>query len=171
MISTSLPFGDTPLNTIPASLMTLAAHVLREAAPQLKPPISVRQDGAPPRLVRVTSIADDLVDVVRDELQEIQQGNVALVCPSSMVNIVCDALDAAGVEYGRATRRGFDQQVTVVAVGMVKGLEVDAAIVVEPARIVSEEAQGMRALYVALTRATKRLAVVYAEPLPTVLAE
>jgi ATP-dependent exoDNAse (exonuclease V) beta subunit len=29
----------------------------------------------------------------------------------------------------------------------------------------------MRALYVALTRATKRLTVVYAEPLPAVLAE
>ena len=52
-----------------------------------------------------------------------------------------------------------------------KGLEVDSAIVIEPARIVSEEAQGMRALYVALTRATKRLTVVYAEPLPAVLAE
>ena len=156
---------------IPASLMTLAAHVLREAAPQLKPPISVRQDGAPPRIVRVASITDGLIDVVRDELHEIEQGNIALVCPSSLVNRVCDALGAAGIEYGRATRRGFDQQVTVVAVGMVKGLEVDSAIVVEPARIVSEEAQGMRALYVALTRATKRLTVVYAEPLPTVLAE
>ena len=156
---------------IPAPLVTLAARVLREAAPQLKPPISVRQDGAPPRIVRVASIADGLIDVVRDELAEVEQGNVALVCPASLVDTVCDALDAAGVPYGRATRRGFDQQVTVVAVGMVKGLEVDSAIVVEPARIVSEEAQGMRALYVALTRATKRLTVVYAEPLPAVLAE
>jgi DNA helicase IV len=58
-----------------------------------------------------------------------------------------------------------------VPVGLVKGLEVDAAIVVEPARIISEEAQGMRALYVALTRATKRLSVVHAEPLPEVLQE
>ena len=48
---------------------------------------------------------------------------------------------------------------------------VDAAIVVEPARIVGEEAQGMRALYVALTRATKRLRVVHAEPLPDGLRE
>ncbi|HUP75503.1 MAG TPA: DNA/RNA helicase domain-containing protein [Acidimicrobiales bacterium] len=156
---------------IPAPLVTLAARVLREAAPQLKPPISVRQDGSPPRIVRVATITDGLIDVVRDELAEVEQGNVALVCPASLVDDVCDALGAAGVPYGRATRRGFDQQVTVVAVGMVKGLEVDSAIVVEPARIVSEEAQGMRALYVALTRATKRLTVVYAEPLPAVLAE
>jgi ATP-dependent exoDNAse (exonuclease V) beta subunit len=41
--------------------------------------------------------------------------------------------------------------------------------VVEPAAIVEEEAQGLRALYVALTRATKRLTVVHAAPLPDCL--
>ena len=40
---------------------------------------------------------------------------------------------------------------------MVKGLELDASVVVEPAGIVDEEPQGLRSLYVALTRATKRL--------------
>ena len=54
-------------------------------------------------------------------------------------------------------------------VGLVKGLELDAVVVVEPAAIVDEEAQGLRALYVALTRATKRLAVVHAATLPDVL--
>ena len=58
-----------------------------------------------------------------------------------------------------------------VAVGMVKGLEVDASVVVEPAAIVDEEAQGLRALYVALTRATKRLAVVHQRDLPDALLE
>ena len=42
----------------------------------------------------------------------------------------------------------------------------DAAVVVEPALVVDEEAQGDRALYVALTRATKRLAVVHELELP-----
>jgi hypothetical protein len=68
-------------------------------------------------------------------------------------------------------RRGLEQKITLVPVGLVKGLEVDSAFVVEPARIIAEEAQGMRALYVALTRATKRLCVVHAEPLPAVLLE
>jgi DNA helicase IV len=61
--------------------------------------------------------------------------------------------------------------VTVVPVGLVKGLEVDGAIVVEPARILREQSQGMRALYVALTRATKRVAVVHTEPLPAALSD
>ena len=54
------------------------------------------------------------------------------------------------------TRHGLDQRVTVVPVRLVKGLEVDAAVVVEPRRIVNEEIEGFRSLYVALTRATKR---------------
>ena len=47
-----------------------------------------------------------------------------------------------------------------------KGLELDGVIVVEPAAIVEAERQGMRALYVALTRSTKRLTIVHARPLP-----
>jgi hypothetical protein len=39
-------------------------------------------------------------------------------------------------------------------------------IVVEPAMIVGESERGMSDLYVALTRATRRLGVVHSEPLP-----
>jgi len=73
-------------------------------------------------------------------------------------------LTAVGHVQGLAT-----DEVPVFGYELVKGLELDAAVVVEPAAIVDEEAQGMRALYVALTRATKRLAVVHAEPLPEAL--
>jgi DNA helicase IV len=157
---------------IPAPMMTLAARVLTEAAPGLKPPRSVRQDGQPPRVVRAAgAVTDTVVDVVRDLRLDIDSGNIAVICPASLVTPVSDALDEAGLAFGRATRRGLDSPLTVVPVGLVKGLEVDAAVVVEPSRIVSEEAQGMRALYVALTRATKRLTVVHAEPLPAALQE
>ena len=73
--------------------------------------------------------------------------------------------------FGVAPQDGLDAPVTIVPVGLVKGLELDAVVVVEPARIVAEEAQGMRALYVALTRATKALAVVHVEALPEALVE
>ena len=51
-------------------------------------------------------------------------------------------------------------------VSVVKGLELDGVVVVEPAAIVAEEALGLRALYVALTRPTQRLTVVHAASLP-----
>ena len=55
---------------------------------------------------------------------------------------------------------------TLVPVSVVKGLELDGVVVVEPSRIVSDTEHGLRALYVALTRSTQRLTVVHADELP-----
>jgi superfamily I DNA/RNA helicase len=105
------------------------------------------------------------------ELHAIPDGSVAVIAPASLVDEVSAGLHAAGIEHGRATRAGLEHRVTVVPVRLVKGLELDSAVVVEPAAIVEEESQGLRALYVALTRATKRLALVHARPLPDALSE
>ena len=84
---------------------------------------------------------------------------------------LAEALRVAEVDFGDATRRGLSAPVTLVDVGMVKGLEFDVVIVVSPARLVAESAQGPRSLYVALTRATCRLVVVHAEDLPSIMGE
>ena len=158
---------------IPGPLMDVAARVLAVAAPDLAPPRAVRCDGDPPRFVALTGEQaeklDGLAEVVRSELEAVGAGNLAVVTTDSQAADVEDALERAGIAYGRPTRQGLDAQVAVVPVGLVKGLEVDGAVVVEPARMVREHAQGMRALYVALTRATRRVAIVHAEPLPPVL--
>ena len=104
--------------------------------------------------------------VTRIERAAVDPGQVAVVCPASLIDEVCAALTEADIDFGRATRQGLQHRVTVVEVGLVKGLEVDSVVVVEPQLIVDEEAQGYRALYVALTRATKRLAVVHELDLP-----
>ena len=49
---------------------------------------------------------------------------------------------------------------------VVKGLEYDHVVVVEPAEIVAAEPRGLHRLYVVLTRAVSRLAVLHTEPLP-----
>jgi DNA helicase IV len=157
---------------IPEAAMALAARVLRVAAPELAPPRSVRQGGDPPRIERapaVEALPVMVADLAADELARIGAGNLAVIAPDSMVDDMAVALEAAGVPYGRATRHGLDKQVTIVPIRLAKGLELDAAIVVEPAAIVQEAAQGLRALYVALTRATQRLTVAHARPLPAPL--
>ncbi|HEX6568301.1 MAG TPA: UvrD-helicase domain-containing protein [Acidimicrobiales bacterium] len=157
---------------IPRPTMDLAAKVLAVAAPSLRPPDSVRQDGDPPRLIPVDPASDGqglaarVAAVAAEERDAVDPGSVAVIAPATLVDQVAAALDAAGIEFGRAARNGLESRVTLVPVSLVKGLELDAAVVVEPAAIVDEEAQGMRALYVALTRATKRLAVVHERDLP-----
>ena len=49
---------------------------------------------------------------------------------------------------------------------LAKGLEYDHVIVVEPAEIVAAEPRGLNRLYVVLTRAVSRLAILHHRPLP-----
>ncbi len=157
---------------IPGPAMELAGRILTEAAPDLKPPVSVRQEGDEPRFVAAPSEADLVETVVAAASEEAavgDTGNVAVICPQSIYDEVVTGFEAAGVPVGRAPRDGLDRQITVVPIHLVKGLEVDASVVVEPAAILAEEPQGARSLYVACTRATKRLTIVHASALPTLL--
>lgn len=153
---------------IPTQIMDLATRVMRAATPTLRVPLSVRQGDAAPRIVATTEAGRDatVAEEARRLVAELADGHVAVVCPDPMVESVCAALTELGVAYGRATRHGLDMGVTVVGVSMVKGLELDGVVVVEPADIVADEHQGLRGLYVALTRSTRRLTVVHARPLP-----
>ena len=86
-----------------------------------------------------------------------------------------DALDAAfagaasdAAEDARAASRAAS---TWLGLRAIKGLEFDAAIVIEPAAILGERPDGgAGGLYTALTRSTRALAVVHAEPLPAAIA-
>jgi len=109
---------------------------------------------------------NDVANHTREMLNVIVDGNVAVVCPDSMTVAVSDALSSAQINHGRASNTGLDSRLTVVPVSLVKGLELDGVVVVEPAAIVDSQENGLRALYVALTRATQRLTVVHHRPLP-----
>ena len=157
---------------IPGPSMELAARILPHAAPGLRPPTSVRSEGDPPRFQMVDDVSALPAEVVRIAVGEAERpgiGNVAVVAPRSLHDELIRAFDSAGRAVGNAPRDGLDHQITIVPVNLVKGLEVDVALVVEPAAIVDEEPQGARSLYVACTRATKRLGLVHARPLPDIL--
>ncbi|HEX2700894.1 MAG TPA: UvrD-helicase domain-containing protein [Acidimicrobiales bacterium] len=156
----------------PSEVMALAGRVLAVTAPDLQPPLSVRSTGDQPVFVAAPpdGVAERAAELAAGEARTIHPGTVALVVPPTLVGPVEDALAGAGTAFGSAERDGIDATITVIPVGMVKGLEFDSVIVVEPARIVAESPQGLRALYVALTRATRRLSLVHAEPLPEMLA-
>ena len=155
----------------PGSIMRLANRVLAVAAPDLTPPQAIREGDEEPEIaaVRLEERAASVAARAAEERDIVGEGNVAIIVPDSLVEEIGAGLRAAGVEFGEAARIGIEAQVNLVPVRLVKGLELDSVIVVEPSRIVAEEPQGLRALYVALTRSTQRLAVVHAEPLPEVL--
>lgn len=96
-------------------------------------------------------------------------GSLGVIAPDSLIDELSEHLTAAGVNHGTATRTGLDEGVTLVPVSVVKGLELDAVVVVEPSQIVADHEHGMRSLYVALTRPTQRLTIVHADDLPAPL--
>ncbi|HET6810820.1 MAG TPA: ATP-binding domain-containing protein [Acidimicrobiales bacterium] len=162
----------------PAEIMDVAGRVLEAAAPGLTPPRSVRETGVRPVAVAVPggeSLPSALAGVAADELAAVTPGNVVVICPDSWAQRLAEPLEAAlarrGVHLGLPERDGLERPVTLVPAGLAKGLEFDSVLVVEPAAVVEEAAQGLRALYVALTRATRRLTVVHTRDLPGVLSD
>jgi DNA helicase IV len=153
----------------PGEIMDLATRLLAEAAPGVRPPRSVRRTGEEPDVVRA---GEDLAARVAEVTRAVsaQPGTVAVIAPPSLSDAIGHALDAAGVTYGDPASSGLDAHVTLLPLTTAKGLEFDAVVVVEPARLVREAPQGLRALFVALTRPTRSLTIVHAEPLPDALA-
>jgi DNA helicase IV len=154
---------------IPAQIMELADKVMHVATPGLRAPRSVRDGDEVPVITAVES-ADALHEAViaraRVLLQQSGGGRTAIICPDDMVDQMSTALDAASVPHGRAQAAGLDENLSIVPASLAKGLELDDVIVVEPSAIVADDAQGLRLLYVTLTRSTRSLTVVHRMPLP-----
>jgi len=154
---------------IPGQIMDLANRVMLAASPSLRPPTSVRAGTALPEIVTVGetgSLSDTVIAETRRLVEQVQGGNVAVIVPDALADSMSAAFTQANFEHGRAATSALDSGVTVVPVSMVKGLELDGVLVVEPADIVKSELHGLRALYVALTRPTQRLTVVHQKQLP-----
>jgi DNA helicase IV len=150
---------------IPQQIMNLANRVMAAAAPGLRAPESVRDGDADPRIIST----DDLCTAVAKEASrlsdELAGGSIAVVATDDRCDELSDALNRNGIAHGRAAA-GLGKGITVVPVSVVKGLELDGVIVVEPTDIVEASDRGLRSLFVALTRSTRRLSVVHARSLP-----
>jgi DNA helicase IV len=152
----------------PAPILDQANRLLPEAAPNVTPARSIRATGEAPVLVEAgrDGLAAAAVDAVRTAAAE--QGTVAVVAASEHHEDIARTLDDVGVAWAP----GLDGlgSVALLTPLLTKGLEFDVVVVVEPARIVEAEAAGHRALFVALTRPTRRLVVVHDRPLPAALS-
>ncbi|GLU45808.1 HelD family protein [Nocardiopsis ansamitocini] len=152
----------------PVEIMAVATDVLAAVAPEQEPPESVR-DGAPaPRAVRLpaSELPVGLPALVAAELAAIGDGRVAVIVPTSRVAELAAVLPDASVGAGPTV---LDAPVALLAVHEAKGLEFDAVVVVAPSGIVAQSPQGGHDLYVAITRATRRLTVVHEGALPEML--
>jgi len=155
---------------IPAEIMVLADRVMNAATPGLRSPRSVRTGGEEPRIV---DAGEHLVSGVVDEVRALASaegaGRIAVIAAEAHLGAVGAALDAAGIAHGNARTVGLENDVTLVPASVAKGLEIDHVVLVEPSAVVADDPQGLRLLYVCLTRSTRTLSVVHSAPLPAAM--
>jgi DNA helicase IV len=138
---------------VPREIMELALPLLEQIAPEVEPPVAYRAGAERPRLVE----ADHPLPAAFEEAAKLagEEGLLAVIAPASL--------------RGEGETALFDEtRIAVLTPREAKGMEFDHVILVEPAQIVEEavEGQGLRELYVALTRPTTTLVLVHARPLP-----
>jgi superfamily I DNA/RNA helicase len=140
----------------PAQLMALATSVLRaETGLRQPPPVSARTTAWDPVFTAVPDVVDAVAGTVRDELDLVGAGTLGVLGPQLLLDRVRAAV--GGVLADR---------VAVLTVAQAKGLEFDGVVLLEPAAIAAGSERGGNDLYVAITRATQRLHVLHAAPLP-----
>nr|MBA2331236.1 AAA family ATPase [Actinomycetota bacterium] len=137
---------------VPREIMDVALPLLDVIAPDVAAPLSFRRGAAEPLVLRVPP--DELLREAYREAARLarEDGLVALIVPDELL------------EPALADEAAYDGVPLLTARGA-KGLEFDHVIVVEPA-LLAEREQGLRELYVALTRPTKTLVIVHARELP-----
>jgi DNA helicase IV len=138
---------------VPREIMAIALPLLERIAPDVEPPLAYRAGAEPPRIVH----GDPPLQAGYEEAARLggDEGLLAIIVPPSLRGTTAGSL--------------FDEsRIAVLTPREAKGMEFDHVIVVEPALIVEEavEGQGLRELYVALTRPTTTLVVVHSRPLP-----
>ncbi|MFE9181755.1 HelD family protein [Micromonospora haikouensis] len=145
----------------PAEIMAVAAGVLAEIDPHLRPPRSVRRSGVPPweRTVAADRLAGELADAAVAEAADLTDGRLGVIVPAGRVDALGAALVAALPEAAVGDHPELESRVVLLTVAQAKGLEFDTVLVVDPDGIVAESPRGHSDLYVALTRATQRLGV------------
>ncbi|MEU3657625.1 AAA family ATPase [Streptomyces sp. NPDC032161] len=159
-----------PLTTgfrVPAAVMELANRLVGALGVDVPPARSLRHDGKL-TVSEVDDVAAATVSAVRAALD--REGSVAVIAADGAVAAASAALRKAGIETATAEEVGTAARVTVLPATVVKGLEYDHVVVVEPAAIVESEPRGLHRLYVVVTRAVSRLEVLHARPLPEPLA-
>ena len=164
----------------PAEVIEMASPVLALGAPFIVPPTPVRRAGIRPiaSVVPREQLLDATVDATIAHVDAVGEGRVAVLVPAELYDEVLAAFarrSVPAVDPRAAGSRGLSAQIVVVPVDDSNGLEFDAVVVVEPALVArrgaaagSKEAttRGLRTLYVAMTRPTRRLTLVGTEPGP-----
>jgi len=145
----------------PAEVMAVAAKVLARIDPALEPPRSVRESGVEPwrESVPAAQLPARLGEVAASEAAAVGEGRLAVIVPTRHAARLAEAVLAAVPDAAFGPDPDLERRTVVLTVRQAKGLEFDTVLVVDPDAIAADPPRGDNDLYVALTRVTRRLAI------------
>jgi DNA helicase IV len=145
---------------VPRQIIELAAQLLPRIAPEILIPNAVREGPEEPRLLAIDE-TDLGPALVRDVMRRVEgDRTVGIVARPGDHERLRALLGESGIRAGDVLADGLARQVTVLSPAQAKGLEFDHVVVVEPAAIAGPDEQWAY-VYIALTRATRTLSVLY----------
>lgn len=148
----------------PESITELANRVRSRYAADAKPSRAIRRGDSDVVARTCTAETRDavLLEMVEEEARAIGGGMIGVITSAEGVGHakgVLHHLDTEGTKTDGV-------RVTVVDIAAARGLEFDSVIVVEPLELLPQRRLAERALYVAATRSTRRLAFLSTDSLP-----
>jgi hypothetical protein len=145
---------------VPKQVFDVALPILQSAAPSVTPPRILRDVDYAPRFAGVPE-SDLAQEVARTVFTHSGRGRfVGVVAPVQLWPCLREAFQADDLQWSESTEGELSTAINLVTPEDAKGLEFDAVIVVDPA-IILEMPHGERMLYIALTRTTTHLDVIY----------
>lgn len=133
-----------------AEILQETASLLARVAPEQRLSRSIRHGERP---IVITAAEDDLASVLDELIAQTRETH-----PGELIGVVTAAQRLSALSALSALNaRISDTDVTVLGAPDARGLEFDSVIIVDPDGIRSANEAGLRDLYVAQTRATKRL--------------
>ncbi|MFJ3384112.1 MULTISPECIES: HelD family protein [unclassified Curtobacterium] len=119
------------------------------------------RDGDPVVRLRVprAEVLDTIATTVAREREHIGSGTTGVIVPDAQVDVVRQRLAGADVDV-RSLGSPRPGSVTVLTGADAKGLEFDGVLLVDPDGVGADAARAAAAVYVAMTRPTRRLTVI-----------
>ncbi|MGI5323318.1 HelD family protein [Actinomadura nitritigenes] len=155
-------------------IAAVSARVLARALPEARPARAVRSSGIAP-VVRVLPEAG-LAAAAREAAEELLtrvEGTIGVIVPFHPAEAHEEGTiplphEIASARWDAAARErlaaGLPDRVQVLDVLEAKGLEFDAAVIAAPETVAAQSPNGLRVLYVAVSRATQHLVVLTSAP-------
>ncbi|MDI2131224.1 HelD family protein [Yinghuangia seranimata] len=156
---------------VPREILEFASRLLPHIAPGLAPASSVRE--APGSLdLRAVDDPQAVDNTAATEAARLltHEGSIGLIAADAQIPALAAALREAALDFRQLGTEADETRLNLVPASLAKGLEFDHIAVVEPAAIVEAEPQGLRRLYVVLTRAVSGLTIIHNRPLPDELS-